>query len=146
MNNSVLSQIQGTWILESMSFKDQEGKDVDLYGKNPIGIAMFDASGYMNAQMGASNRVFFNGDAPAQGTSEEITSAFNSYMAFFGKYVEKSTGKLSIKLTGCLFPNWQAKEMIRYAEIKKNKLYLSTPPILMGDHEIAVQALWNKAL
>ncbi len=145
MNTSVLSQIQGTWILESMSFRDQQGKEVDLYGKSPLGIAMFDASGYMNAQMGAGNRALFKSGAPAHGTQDEIVNAYNSYMTFFGKYVEKSPGTLSIKLEGCLFPNWQGKEMIRYAEVRENKLYLITPPTLLGDHEIVVRAVWIKA-
>lgn len=144
MSNSVLLQIQGTWVLESMSFNDKDGNEVDLYGTHPIGVAMFDSNGYMNAQMGASGRASFAKDAPSQGTMDEVANAFSSYMAFFGKYEEQSPGVLNIRLLGCLFPNWQTKEMIRYASIVEDRLHLTTPPTLVGNYEIVVRAIWKR--
>ena len=144
MKKSILYDIQGTWLLISMNIIDSSGQSFDMYGKDPLGISTFDAKGYLNAQMGASNRTLFASEIVNQGSAEEIKSAYKSYMAFFGRYKETSPGTLSIRLEGCLFPNWQEKEIIRYAEISDNLLYLSTPPTPFGSITAIVKAIWKK--
>jgi hypothetical protein len=145
MEKSILNDIQGTWLLMSMNIIDSSGQSYDMYGKDPQGISTFDTKGYLNAQMGASGRPLFASEILNQGSAEEITSAYKSYMAFFGRYKETSPGTLSIRLEGCLFPNWEGKEIIRYAEITDNLLYLTTPPTQFGNITAIVKAVWKKA-
>lgn len=144
MKKSVLTDIQGTWILLSMNIIDSSGQTFEMYGPEPQGITMFDAQGFMNAQMGALSRPLFASDIVNHGSTEEITSAYKSYMAFYGRYTETSPGTLSIMLEGCLFPNWKGKEIIRYAEVSDNQLYLTTPPTQMGNSTAIVKAVWQK--
>jgi hypothetical protein len=145
MSASIIKEIQGTWLLRAMNIISSNGTTKNIYGERPFGITMFDAKGYMNAQMGSSTRSFFESDVIDQGTPDEIIPAYKNYMAFFGQYKEFASRTLLIKLEGCLFPNWQGKEIIRYAEITNNTLSLTTPPIVMGLEEIIIKAIWNRA-
>jgi hypothetical protein len=68
---SVLKQIEGSWLLVSMTYM-ADGSEVNLYGKDPIGILTYDKNGYMNAQMGYSNRTNFQNQSLGEGTVDEI--------------------------------------------------------------------------
>lgn len=144
MKSSLLSQIEGTWLLVSMTYEDKDSNIIDLYGRNPFGILMYDKWGYMNAQMGYNTRKLFASDSLAEGSPEEIKSAYTSFMAYFGKYHEASPGVIIHKVIGCMFPNWQEKEEIRYAAIQDGLLIISTPPILFKDSDIVIKAVWRR--
>ena len=141
---SLISQIKGTWILVSMTYEDKDSNIIDLYGKEPFGILTYDSSGYMNAQMGYNNRKLFQNDSLADGSPEEIKNAYTTYMGYYGKYREPSPGVLVHEVKGCLFPNWQGKEEIRYATIENEQLVITTPPTLFGNGEIIIKAVWRK--
>lgn len=145
MRTSIIKEIEGTWLLRAMNTISSNGTTKNIYGEEPLGITMFDAKGYMNAQMGSSTRSFFESDVIDRGTPDEIIPAYKNYMAFFGQYKENPSGTLIIRLEGCLFPNWQGKDIIRYAEITNNILFLTTPPFLMASEEIIIKAIWNRA-
>jgi hypothetical protein len=144
MKSLLLEQIEGSWLLVSMTYKDDEGKEVDLYGKSPLGILTYDENGYMNAQMGYSNRQNFRHQSLGEGSMDEITNAYKTYMAYYGKYYEKEPGMIIHQVEGCLFPNWQGKEEIRYARIEDGLLVISTPPTLFGNGEIVIKAVWRR--
>ncbi|HEX3009187.1 MAG TPA: lipocalin-like domain-containing protein [Bacteroidales bacterium] len=142
MKTSLIKNIQGTWLLSSMKIINDNGDIRDLFGESSIGITTFDASGYVNSQMGSLTRPKFRSEIINQGTPDEIIAAYNNYMAFFGRYREDSPNTLIIHLEGCLFPNWQGKEITRIAEIKDNLLFLSTPPTRFGVVDAVVKATW----
>jgi hypothetical protein len=141
---SLTKNIQGTWLLSSMKIVYANGQINDLFGETPLGITTFDANGYMNSQMGSSTRPMFVSEILDQGTPDEIITAYNNYMAFFGRYREDSPNTLIIHLEGCLFPNWQGKEITRFAEINDNLLFLSTPPTRFGAVDAVVKATWRR--
>jgi hypothetical protein len=145
MNSALLNEIMGSWILKSMTFNDNDGKEVDLYGKSPMGILTYDKSGYMNAQMGYCNRQNFQHQSLGEGSTEEITNAYKTYMAYYGKYYEKEPGMIIHKVEGCLFPNWQGKEEIRYARIEDGLLIITTLPMLVGSGEVILKAVWRRS-
>ena len=145
MNTSITPLLQGTWILESMGYRDSLGVLTEMFGQDPRGIVTFDPYGFVNAQMSVNNRPPFENEVLGWGSASECTSAFNSYMAFFGTYAEVIPGTLIIHLDGCLFPNWQGKELIRFAAVIENKLFLTTPATRMGELEMVVEAIWRKA-
>jgi len=87
MNSKLFNQLEGSWLLVSMSYTNQEGKVVDLYGRSPMGILTYDKSGYMNAQMGYNNRQFFKNQSLGEGSMDETYKAYKSYMAYYGKYM-----------------------------------------------------------
>lgn len=144
MSPAIIDNLPGTWLLESIKLINSSGNAKNMYGEKPIGMVMFDANGYMNAQLGSSSRTLFASDVLDEGTADEIKQAYNNYMAFYGQYKEPAPGTLSIALMGCTFPNWQGKEIIRYAEIENDLLLLSTPPTPVGPEYYTVRATWRK--
>lgn len=144
MKESIIEQIKGTWLLISMKIIHVNGETTDMFGAEPQGISMFDDTGFMNAQMGSLNRPDFISNSVNSGTSEEITHAYQTYMAFYGRYAEKSPGILTVQIENCLFPNWKGKEIIRHAEINGNLLTLSTPETKTGPDNFYVRAEWRK--
>ncbi|HEY4785472.1 MAG TPA: lipocalin-like domain-containing protein [Bacteroidales bacterium] len=144
MKSSLLEQIEGSWLLVSMTYTDAKGKIVNLYGESPMGILTYDKCGYMNAQMGYCHRSNFKNSSLGEGSADEITAAYKTYMAYYGKYYEKEPGTIIHQVEGCLFPNWQGKEEIRYAKIEDGLLVITTPPTLFGDGEIIIKAVWKK--
>lgn len=145
VKKTVIDAIYGTWILSSMKIMYSNSTTADMYGANPIGVAIFNSDGYLSAQMGSSTRPNFEIDQINQGTSEEISSAYKNYMAFFGHYSEHSPGNLIINIEGCLFPNWQGKQIIRFAEIVDNHLFLTTPQTKLGTNTVIIKSVWKKA-
>lgn len=144
MNTSIIESLKGSWMLVSMSYENKNGETVHLYGENPIGILTYDNNGYMNAQMGFRHRSNFTTDSLGDGSSEEIISAYKSYMAYFGRYYEKEPGVIVHQVEGCLFPNWQNHNEIRYATIKNDLLIISTPEIIFDNYSIIIKAVWKR--
>lgn len=144
MKTSIIESLKGSWMLVSMSYENANGEIVHLYGENPIGILTYDDNGYMNAQMGFRYRSNFTTESLGDGNPEEIMSAYKSYMAYFGRYYEKEPGVIVHHVEGCLFPNWQHRDEIRYAKIEDNLLVISTPKIEFENHSIVIKAIWKR--
>lgn len=144
IKEDILTQIVGTWKLISWKYKDENGNEVDFFGKDPIGILMYDNEGYMNVQIHKSDRPNFDTDGLLEGTTEEVGNAFTSYVAYYGKYSQEEPGILTHDVEGSLFPNWQDNFQKRYAEIEGDLLTLSTPPLSTGGQRINFTLQWRR--
>ncbi len=142
IKDNILTEIVGTWKLISWIYKDENGNEIDFFGKDPIGILMYDDKGYMNVQIHRRERADFDTDGLLDGTPEEISSAFKSYVAYYGKYYQEEPGIITHSVEGSLFPNWQDNFQKRYAQILGNKLTLSTPPLSTGGKQINFTLEW----
>lgn len=138
-------QIIGTWKLVSWTFKNEKGETIHYLGENATGILMYDAHGYMNAQLMKGNRPAFASESINGATPNEALGAFNSYLAYFGKYYEKGPGEMVHTVEGSLFPNWVGHQEVRYGKIEGDRLVLSTPPIPTGGTEIIFHIVWQRA-
>lgn len=141
---SLKNEIIGTWKLVSWTYKNEQGIDVDYFGKNSTGILMYDPSGYMNVQIMKGEREMFASDSINGGTPGEALGAFNTYLAYFGKYVEEKPGEMVHTVEGSLFPNWLGKKEVRYGRIEGDLLVLSTPPIQAGGTPIVFYITWKR--
>lgn len=144
MKKSLIPQIYGSWKLISLTHVNSRNEEMDLYGKDPIGILTYDSAGYMNAQFGSRNRENFQDESLSGGKDEEILSAYKTYMAYFGRYKEEEPGKIVHDVEGALFPNWQGHQEVRFAEIIGDKLIITIPPTLVNGEEITLKAVWRK--
>jgi len=144
MKNSLMPHILGSWKLVSLTHVNSKNEELDLYGKDPIGILTYDSSGYMNAQFGFRNRINFQDDSLSGGKDEEIIPAYKTYMAYFGRFKEEEPGKIVHYVEGALFPNWQGHQEIRFAKIEGEKLTITIPPTLVNGEEIILKAVWKK--
>lgn len=142
IKDNILTEIVGTWKLISWKYKNVDGEEVDFFGEHPVGILMYDNEGYMNVQIHRSQRDKFNTDGLLDGDAEEISGAFKSYVAYYGKYTQEEPGIITHSVEGSLFPNWQDNFQKRYAQIVGNRLTLSTPPLSTGGKHINFTLEW----
>jgi len=141
---SVKEEIVGTWKLLSIFYRDMEGKKIDLYGEKPNGILMYDRHGYMNAQIGKAGREKMSTAALSGGSNNEKLLAFDTFMAYYGKYYEKEPGTIIHEVEACLIPNWEEMEEIRYCKIAGNKLYISTPETVVNKCNTVIEVVWER--
>lgn len=144
MSKSINSKLVGTWRLVSWIHRDTEGNEIDYFGKHAVGILMYDAYGNMNAQLMRANRSSFVSNDINGGTPEETKEAFDSYIAYFGKYEEVRPGEIVHKVEGSLFPNWFENNQLRFATLSENHLMLSTPPVPVNGVEIVFHIIWER--
>jgi hypothetical protein len=145
MNQSLKEQIVGTWKLVSWVFENEHGETVHYLGPNASGILMYDTSGYMNAQLMKADRALFASPSINGSTPEEAHRAFNSYLAYFGRYYEDKPGEVVHIVEGSLFPNWMGHKEVRYGRIEGDLLILSTPPIAAYGRDIVFYITWRRA-
>lgn len=144
MKEPVGEKIIGTWKLVSWVYKNARNETVDFFGDNPVGILMYDRSGYMNAQLMRGDRPNISAAGLGEGLKEEIETAYKTYAAYFGKYRERSPGELVHTVEGSLFPNWVGHDEIRYAEITGDALVLSAPPVKIEGNDVVFYVTWRR--
>ncbi len=144
MSSQKEHSIIGTWRLKSIYYKNGDGDKTNLYGENPLGILMYDISGYVNAQLGSNNRLGMKSNNGNALTTKDKEGAFDSFMAYYGKYYEKEPGVMIHQIEGCINPNWLNKDEIRYFRLKGDILEISTPKIYINGIEAVIEVLWKR--
>jgi hypothetical protein len=144
MKEYIREKLTGTWKLQSWVYTNERGEIVNYFGDHPSGILMYDAHGYMNAQLTRADRKPFGSPAINGGTADETLEAFHSYIAYFGTYSEQAPGEVVHHVHGSLFPNWVNRNELRYATIEGDKLTLSTPPVPVAGGQIVFTLTWRK--
>ena len=132
----------GTWKLSSFELRESGGKVRHLGG---AGLLIYDEHGYMSAQLMRLGRPKFKSGDQLRGTPEEIKSAFEKFVSYYGTYevnIKKSTVVHHIKAS--LFPNWVATDQERFLKLSGNKLTLSTPPMKLRGKESVSVFTWER--
>ncbi|NBC81770.1 MAG: hypothetical protein GVY19_00155 [Bacteroidetes bacterium] len=142
---SLIGEIMGTWLLQSLCQVTHNGERTDIYGTDPAGILMYSSAGYMNAQLGFGKRRIMSSGNIMGGTREEKAEAFDSYMAYFGKYYEREPGTIIHVVEGCTIPNWIGQKEIRYAHINNNLLTITTPETESQGNITHLEVIWERA-
>lgn len=144
METFIGKNIIGTWRLVSWIYKGQQGEDIHYFGKNASGLLMYDENGYMNAQLMKSGRTSFMSPSFDGSTPQEAFSAFNSYIAYYGRYREERPGEITHFVEGSLFPNWMGNKQVRYGKIENDLLLLQTPPMHVAGNDIVFYITWER--
>jgi Lipocalin-like domain len=144
LKESIQDKVIGTWKFVSWVYKNENNQIIDYFGKGAVGILMYDRSGYMNVQIMKAGRMPFVSDAIYGGTAEETRNAFDSYIAYFGKYYESSPGELVHVVEGSLFPNWLGDKQMRYGKLVGNQLVLHTAPIPTSFGNTVFYLTWER--
>jgi hypothetical protein len=88
--------------------------------------------------------VFASGDW-LNGTPDEIRAAYESYLAYCGKYsVDVAAGTVTHHISACTIPNWTGIDMIRYFTLEDNRLTLNSPPLLLGGGVRRGLLIWER--
>ncbi len=137
-------QIIGSWRLNNFVLNNLTiNKSILPYGKNPIGILIFSADGFMSVSIMAEERTDFEIESLQMSSSEEKISAIETYLTYAGKWrLEKD--KIHVEVITSLLPNWKNKEHYRTFQLIDETLIFQTPKMKQGNFELMVELDWIK--
>jgi hypothetical protein len=80
------SPVQGTWQLVSYQTTRSDGTTTDLYGPNPLGVLIYDASGHMSVHLLKRNLRQCGTIDRRKCPDAEARLAFDNYAGYWGRY------------------------------------------------------------
>ena len=137
-------QLVGTWIAVSNDATAPDGKKEQLFGPNPKGILVFDASGQY-AQIIVHPAVpKFKVNNRLKGTPEENTAAVLGTTATFGTWtVDEASKTINVRYVGGMFPNQAGTEAKRtVASVTADDLKIINPLTASG---MRSDSVWKRA-
>ena len=136
----------GTWRFLECYGKWSDGRISYPYGDKPEGQLIYDGHGNFSGQIAGSGRPAFETGNLLKGTPEEIKTAFEGYIAYYGTYeVDESKGQVTHHVQSALFPNWIGDIQTRNFEFEGKKLRLNTQPIKGSRADLTNTLLWERA-
>lgn len=137
----------GTWRLTDYEYLRSDGERLWPFGQSPVGVITYTADGFMSVQILDSERPIFIGGNRWSATLAEMAAAFESYLAYFGRYdVDEAGGFVTHQIEGSLFPEYSGSNQVRYFEFEGNRLTLRTPPLPAGEGTITGRLVWERAI
>ena len=138
-------KLVGTWHLVSIEGCLPDGSRNSPYGRNPLGILIYDRHGNMAVQIVGRDRPAFKSMDQKAGTPQEAKDALDRAAVYFGTYeTEEQTDTVCHHVQGSVFPNWIGTVQRRKATVEGNRLVLSTGLMLMGGSESEVVLEWQR--
>jgi hypothetical protein len=93
-----------------------------------------------------ADRPLFASDDWLRGTPEEIRSAFEGCIAYFGTFkVNEAKGTVVHHVEGSSFPNWCGTDREQFFELSGNRLTLMTPPMTLSGEQAVGYLTWERA-
>ncbi len=138
-------QFIGTWKLVSSEIRTSDGQLISPLGRNATGTLMYDTNGRMSAQIMRPGRPIFTSGDQLSGTSEEIKTALEGFIAYFGTYeVNEKECTITHRVEGSLFPNWIGTDQRRFFQFSGGRLTITTPPMPVGGRQSTVLLIWER--
>lgn len=115
----------GTWRLVAFE-EEQANGDINFpYGRNPVGLLIYDANGRMAVQIMSRERQPLPVGDYWQLDAEKIKAAVGGFTAFFGTYeIDETCQRIVHHVEGHLLPNSVGKELPRVYEFSGDRLIL----------------------
>ena len=124
--------IVGAWRLVSIIDSLPDGRTASWMGEHPQGILVYDAAGYMSAQLMAPARPRFPGHGPPLRdavSDSTVRAAFAGYYAYFGRYEIFPDSQLVVHhVQGSLWPAEVGLRRRRVYRLAGNRLSLRALP------------------
>lgn len=122
---TTLEQILGAWVLVDWRIEYQgKPQPTRPFGEQPIGLLLYDRSGWMSATMSSRKRTPFSAASAVSATAESKASALNEYLAYTGRWYLESSVLVHTVLTS-LNPVLVGTEQRRNATLKDGQLELT---------------------
>jgi hypothetical protein len=132
----------GTWKLVSFELRSDD-RVTYPYGKDLVGLLMYNDEGYMPVALMASKRRRFSTMDFMKVTTEEIAAAADNYDAYRGKY-EVTKDKVTHFVEVGFVPNRVGEREERFYKFEGGNLILSTPPMTYGGKQVKFYATWKR--
>ena len=134
-------RLVGTWGLVSFTLRHPTGRETHPYGTDAVGMLVYDGEGHMAGQIMSRRRPPFRSERPRGGTDNEVRTAFEGYIAYFGSYtVDEANALVTHHVEGALLPNWIASQQKRSFAFRAGRLELSASV----EPGIRVEIVWEK--
>jgi hypothetical protein len=134
----------GTWTLVSVDNILADGRKVEPYGPNPVGMLTLDAGGRYSVQIFRPDRARFLSNDKSRGTPEENQATVQGTNSHFGRYaVDAEKGVLIFKIDHASFPNWEGTEQQRSFELKDGVLRYIVRTTTTGGTEVG-EVAWRR--
>ena len=135
----------GTWKLISSEMRTSTGEIHFPLGEDCIGNIIFDDAGNFSAQLMRVDRPEFASGDILRGTTEEMTAAYQGYVAFWAKFeVDEEKREFTYVIQGSLFPNWIGQQNLRYYKFEGDRLTYKTTPFLVAGNETVGVLVWEQ--
>jgi len=139
------SPVLGIWKLISLQTEADDGTVTYPFGNDVAGLLMIDAEGYFSVQLMDTKRPSFKSGDPRDGTPEEVKTAFENYIGYYGTFdLDETKGATIFHVKGAWFPNWIGTDQIRYCTVSRNRLTISSPPLLFDGKKIVPKLIWER--
>jgi hypothetical protein len=141
---SLKEQIIGTWVIVSSDSTTPDGKKDQLFGPNPKGILVFDASGQTVQVIVHPGVPKFKINNRLKGTPEENTAAVHGTTATFGTFTVDEPGKtITVRNVGGMFPGQAETETKRIVtSVTADELKFTNPQTAAG---MRADNVWRRA-
>jgi hypothetical protein len=134
----------GTWGLVSSEWKRADGRHANPFGDGAVGVLIYDASGYMSAQIMRADRAAPDPKQPA-GIDVAMTSAVAGYVAYFGVYAaDAAAGTVTHRVIGAAHPAWVGMEIMRRFVIEGDVLTLRDDLTTADGVPVAAATSWQR--
>jgi Lipocalin-like domain len=138
-------QLVGTWTLVLVDNVLPDGSRVQLYGPNPQGIAMFDASGRYSMQIMRDGRPKFAANDKSKGTPEEYEAAVQGSNCHFGTYtVNETDHTVTFHIEHATFPNWEGTERISPFTLIGDEFKVIIAHPTTGGPNVTGEVVWKR--
>jgi hypothetical protein len=112
---TLASRLVGTWQVMEIVDTDAAGKVSYPYGEHPKGYIVYDETGHLHVQVMRTPATppFASGD-DSRGTDQEVRTAYDGYVAYFGTYeVDAAQSKVIHRVEGSLMPSYTGTDQPR---------------------------------
>ncbi len=138
----------GTWRLADSYAETDAGRQAFPLGENTHGFIIYDAAGYMSAQLMSDGRERLSQRNLDDVPPDEFRQAYLTYTAYYGTFtLDPEAGTVVHHVEGSLAAGWVGGDQLRYFEFTDDgALVLKTPPMRTVDGTKVVNTLvWRRA-
>jgi Lipocalin-like domain len=141
---SLKEQIIGTWVIVSSDSTAPDGSKLQVFGPNPKGILVFDASGQTVQIIVNPGVPKFKVNNRLKGTAEENTAAVHGTTATFGTFtVDESSKTITVRNVGGMFPGLAGTDTKRIVtSVTADELKFTNPATAAG---MRADNVWRRA-
>ncbi len=133
-------QLVGAWTLVSAAY-NQDGKKRDIFGPNPSGLMILDASGRFAQILMRPELPKFASNNRENGTPEENKAVVQGSVAYFGTYTV-SNGGVSVHIENATFPNWRGADQKRSVSLSGDELKWANATTTVGSG--GAELVWKR--
>jgi hypothetical protein len=133
-------QLIGSWIFVSAVNTAPDGTRRELFGPNPKGILILDASGWCAQVLAHPDRPKFKGTR-LEGTAEENKAIVQGTTAIYGTWsVDEANKTLVIHIEAALWPNEEGMDQRRPVTLAGDELkFINPAPTAGGRGELVLR-------